>query len=241
MDARSRTDLELRQAQKLDDLGRVIAGTVHEINTLTQVVSDSLHFVQGARDEQEADIPDLADHLSTVVERALEALTRVTTIVRSLQTFAQPDQKDMTATDLNRAIRSTLTVARNEYKYVADVALDLGELQRVTCFAGEISQAVLNVVVNAAHAIGETVKETQQKGLITVSTRPEDDDVVIAITDTGANRAHDVDTTQRLAIARTIIVDGHGGTLTSEATPGVGATVILRFPIDGPRPASASS
>src|SRR6185295_3237371 len=95
-------------------------------------------------------------------------------------------QKEMAAVDLNHAIESTLTIARNEYKYVAEVETDFGPIPPVTCLGGDVNQVVLNIVVNAAHAIGDVVKNSGDKGRITVRTRQENDTVVISITDTGA-------------------------------------------------------
>ena len=119
----------------------------------------------------------------------------------------------------------------------------------MSCHAGEVNQAVLNIIVNAAHAIGDVVKEAAASGRITVSTRREGDSVVISINDTGGGipehiRARIFDpffttkevgkgTGQGLAIARSVIVDKHGGDLTVETEVGVGTTFHLRLPIEG--------
>src|SRR5205807_2817032 len=95
------------------------------------------------------------------------------------------DKKDMHTVNLNQAIESTLIIASNEYKYVAELATDLGDIPLVTCYAGDINQVILNIVVNAAHAISDVVKGTDQKGRITVRTRRDGDSVVLTISDTG--------------------------------------------------------
>jgi signal transduction histidine kinase len=155
----------------------------------------------------------------------------------------------MSASDLNRAIESTLTIARNEYKYVADLRVDLGEIPLVTCNINEINQVVLNLVVNAAHAIGDLVNGGGQMGSISVCTRREGDAVVISIADTGGgipdgirNRVFEPffttkevgkGTGQGLAIAWSIVREKHGGTLTFETETGKGTTFFVRLPVKG--------
>ena len=197
--------------------------------------------------EDEADLPYLIEQVPRAFERSMDGLQRVASIVRSMKEFAHPDQREMTAVDLNRSIQSTLIVARTEYKYVADLETDLGDLPPVMCYAGEINQAVLNIVTNAAHAIGDVVGDNGPRGLITVRTRCEGDDVVVQITDTGggipprvADRIFDPffttkpvgkGTGQGLAIARTVIVEKHRGQLRFETTPGKGTTFTISLPV----------
>jgi len=260
MEFRTRIELELRQAQKLESVGRLAAGVAHEINTPVQFVSDSLHFVRdgmtdlfGVVDKLEpgddTDVPYLVEHMPKALDRALDGLDRVATIVRSMKEFAHPDAKDMADADLNRAVESTLTMARNEYKYVAELETELGELPPVRCHVGELNQAVLNIVVNAAHAIGDVVQGTSARGRIRVRTYRDGDEVVISIADTGGGipdytRDHIFDpffttkevgrgTGQGLAIARSVIVDKHRGRLEFETTLGQGTTFFIRLPIDG--------
>jgi signal transduction histidine kinase len=154
----------------------------------------------------------------------------------------------MSSVDLNAAIQSTLTMARNEYKYVADLETDLGDLPPVTCYLGEINQVVLNLVINSAHAIGEVVAGTDQRGKITVKTRTLDDRIEIAITDTGGgipeairDRIFDPffttkevgkGTGQGLAIARSVVVDKHHGELAFETAVGRGTTFRVTIPVE---------
>jgi signal transduction histidine kinase len=200
---------------------------------------------------EEADLPYLLDNVPKALARSLEGLDRVATIVRSLKEFAHPEQKEMAPADLNQAIQSTLTIARSEYKYVADVETDFGDLPQVTCHGGEVNQVVLNILVNAAHAIGDKVKGTENRGRIGIRTRIEGDHVVIAISDTGGGIPASVrervfdpffttkevgkGTGQGLAIARTVVVEKHGGTLTFETETGKGTTFFIRLPLEGRR------
>jgi two-component system, NtrC family, sensor kinase len=207
------------------------------------------------RAEEEADLHYLRENIPQAFERCLDGLGRVTTIVRSLKEFAHPSGKDMAPADLNHAVESTLSIARNEYKYVADVDTEFGDLPPVMCHIGEINQVVLNIVVNAGHAIADAVSGTSARGRLRVRTWRERDDAVIAISDTGkgipeAIRTRIFDpffttkevgkgTGQGLAIAWTTVVDQHGGTLTFDTTVGEGTTFFIRLPIAG-KPGAAA-
>jgi signal transduction histidine kinase len=182
------------------------------------------------------------------LERMADGLARIAEIVRSMKEFSHADKREMSQVDLNRAIKSTLVIARTEYRYVADVETVFAPLPPVTCHGGQINQVVLNLVVNAAHAIGDVLKKTGQRGKITVTTRIDGDHVVIAIEDTGggipeAVRARIFDpffttkevgrgTGQGLAIARSAVVKDHGGTLDFESDTGKGTTFYVRLPIE---------
>jgi PAS domain S-box-containing protein len=277
-----RLEIELRQSQKLESVGRLAAGVAHEINTPVQFVNDSVHFVRDAvtditrlirayraycaegagserrngsetaslrEMEEAADIDYLLDNMPKALDRSLEGLSRVAAIVRSMKEFAHPDQREMAAVDLNQGIRSTLTIARNEYKYVADVETDFDDLPLVTCHGGDINQVVLNILINAAHAIADKVRGSGNRGRITVQTRRDDDSVVVTIADTGPGipdqiREHIFDpffttkevgrgTGQGLAIARSVVIEKHHGSLTFKSEVGVGTEFAIRLPIDG--------
>jgi PAS domain S-box-containing protein len=271
-------ELELRQAQKLESVGRLAAGVAHEINTPIQFVADSVHYMKEAftdllpllahyrelrdrlgragliedaaalgRAEATADLDYTVEEVPKAIDRSIEGLERVATIVKSMKEFAHPESREMVSANLNAALASTLVVARNEYKYVADVETHFGELPRVFCHIGELNQAFLNILVNASHAIADAVGDTDRRGLIQVTTHRDGDEVVIAIADTGggipeAIRATVFDpffttkelgrgTGQGLAIARRVVVDKHGGTLTFHSDLGRGTTFLIRIPI----------
>src|SRR5204862_726392 len=117
-----------------------------------------------AEAEEVADLPYLLESAPPALDRSVEGLRRIAEIVRSMKEFAHPEQKEMAAVDINRALTSTLTIARNEYKYVADVETDFAELPPVVCLVGEMNQVFLNIIVNAAHAIGDVVQGTEKRG-----------------------------------------------------------------------------
>ncbi len=261
---RKRLEDELRQAQKLESIGRLAAGVAHEINTPVQYVGDSLQFlreaigdlllVRGDEVPEDSDVGYVARAVPEALDRASEGLQRIATIVRSMKEFTRPDSNTPALIDLNHAVVSTLMVARSEYKYVADVETELGTLPPFPCFAGDLGQALLNIVVNAAHAIADQVGDTGRRGTIRVVTRCEADAVLVHIGDTGGGiptsirdkifdpffttKAVGRGTGQGLPLARRVIVERHGGDLTFETKLGVGTTFTIRLPRRGPAVAS---
>jgi signal transduction histidine kinase len=183
------------------------------------------------------------------LEETLEGVERVSKIVRAMKDFSHPGGKDKTPADLNRAIESTATVARNEWKYVADLKLELEpDRPLVPCFIGEFNPAILNLIVNAAHAIGDVVnKNPGAKGCITLRTRRDGDRVEVRVSDTGMGiaEAHrqrifapffttkevGKGTGQGLSIVYGSIVKRHGGTVNFETEFGCGTTFIIRLPV----------
>ena len=233
----------------ITDLTAVIAA----LQRVRQAVTDGTDASAAARAaivaEDAADLEYLVDNAPRAVESCVEGLDRVSAIVRSLKEFAHPQQSAMASADLNHIVRSTLTLARNEYKYVADLDTSFGELPPVTCIAGSISQVVLNLVVNAAHAVGDTAKASGGKGRITVSTHVEGEHAVITVHDNGSGIADAVrphifepfyttkavgkGTGQGLALAWSIVSGDHAGAIDVESAPGQGATFRVRLPISG--------
>ncbi|MFZ5698694.1 MAG: response regulator [Pseudomonadota bacterium] len=196
-----------------------------------------------------ADLLYLRESVPKALMLSIDGLDRVAMIVRSMQEFSRADQQNMAPTDLNRAIQHTLAVGCNEYKHLAEIQTDFGELPLVTCHPADINRAVLSIVINAAHAIGDVVKGTQGKGKIVVTTRLDKTDAVISISDTGGGipeniREHIFDpffttrevgkgTGQGLAIAWTIIREKHGGELSFQTRAGNGTTFLIRIPVAG--------
>lgn len=197
--------------------------------------------------ERTADLDFLMEEIPKAVAQSLDGVTRVSTIVRAMKEFAHTNRGEKVETDLNRALQSTLVVARNEIKYVADVATDFQELPLVRCDRGDMNQVFLNLLINAAHAIKDRGETNGQKGLITVHTHHEGGRVVISISDTGCgvpeNIRHKIfdpffttkevgrGTGQGLTITRNIVVDRHGGSLTFDTKVGCGTTFTIRLPI----------
>jgi PAS domain S-box-containing protein len=196
--------------------------------------------------ETEIDLPFLRENLQPAFQRSLDGLNKIAKIVRSLKDFAHPSPDEMMPADLNLVIQDALTIATNEYRYVADVKTDFGELPPIQCHAAEISQVVLNIVVNAAHAIADVVDGSERRGSITVSTRYEDDVAIIRISDTGGGIPPEIQarifdpffttkevgrgTGQGLAIAGAMVRERHRGKLTFETEVGKGTTFVIQLP-----------
>lgn len=199
--------------------------------------------------EHELDLEYLLANVPGSIERCFDGTRRISAIVRAMKEFAHADLREKSPADLNHALESTLVIAKNEYKYVADIGLDLGEIPLVMCHLGDLNQVFLNLIVNAAHAIGEVVGDSGRKGVIRVATHSDDGSVYVEIADTGAGipaevREHIFEpffttkpvgkgTGQGLALARSIVVERHGGSLEFESTVGRGTTFTVRLPIDG--------
>lgn len=233
-------------------------------NDLNRVIEKYGRFLEAVRtgavvdpivEEVEATIRDidlayLTDEIPKALQQTLEGVERVTTIVRAMKEFAHPGTKEKTLVDINKAIETTITVSRNEWKYVAEMVTDFEpSLPLVPCLPGEINQAILNVITNAAHAIADTVQAgSSGKGVIKVSTRRVSNFAEIHISDTGIGIPREIRTKifdpffttkavgkgtgQGLAIARSVIVDKHHGTIGFESEMGKGTTFIIRLPIE---------
>ena len=242
------------------DLNRLL-GTVDRL--LQAAKQDSLNDELLADLEaavRHADLEYLSNEIPKAIGQSLEGIDRVASIVRAMKEFSHPGSERKEAVELNHAIENTLTVSRNEWKYVADVVTDFDpRLPLVECLPGDFNQVILNVVVNAAQAIAEVVSDgSQGKGTITVRTRHDGDFAEIRIEDTGTGVPEEIaskvfdpffttkevgrGTGQGLAIAYSIVTEKHGGSISLETQPGKGTTFIIRLPIDDePAPAKKSS
>jgi signal transduction histidine kinase len=136
---------------------------------------------------QQADVDYLLAEVPSAIDQAKEGVERISKIVRAMKEFSHPGGKEKCPVDINHAISTTITVARNEWKYVADMVTQLDpSLVPVSCLAGEFNQVMLNLIVNAAQAIGASTSAVHGvKGTITISTTQLQDVVRIAIHDTG--------------------------------------------------------
>jgi PAS domain S-box-containing protein len=272
-------EVQLSHAQKLESIGQLAAGIAHEINTPTQYVGDNTRFLDDAfkdllepirkiselfatdrenieaekaedirRAMEKADVDYLIEEIPQAIRQSLDGVGRVSKIVRAMKEFSHP-AAEKSFIDVNRAIESTITVATNEWKYVAEVETDFDpELPQVPCLPGDFNQVILNIIVNAAHAIAEAKGDGDaEKGKIRVSTQRTDEWAEIKIRDDGPGIPRDLQkkifdpffttkdvgkgTGQGLSIAHNTVVKRHGGSLSVESEPGEGACFTIRLPL----------
>jgi PAS domain S-box-containing protein len=204
-----------------------------------------------ASEVQAADLDYLAAEIPKAIAQTLEGVDRVATIVRAMKDFSHPGTKEKTATNIHKAIESTLIVCRHEYKYVADVTTDFdAAMPAVPCFPGDFNQVIMNLIVNAAHAIAANLEvQENSKGKIAVVTRRDGNWAEIRISDTGAGIPEGIrskiydpffttkevgkGTGQGLAICHAVVVNKHGGTIAFDTQVGKGTTFIIRLPLSG--------
>lgn len=266
---------QLKQAQKLESIGQLAAGIAHEINTPVQYIGDNANFLAGAfrdvgavlgryravgsdpgaraeaeRAAEEVDLDYLLDEAPRAIAQTLEGVKHVARIVKAMKEFAHPGTDEKVPIDLNHAIETVIAVARNEWKYTADVTTDLDpNLPAVEGLAGELNQVFLNLLVNAAHAVQSAHRSDGAKGQITFATRRSGNVVEVRVADTGcgipeAIRGRIFDpffttkpvgqgTGQGLSIAHAVVVKRHGGALAFESEVGKGTTFVVRLPVQG--------
>ena len=274
---RDRLQEQLQLTRKLESIGELAAGIAHEINTPAQYVSDNLSFVREsfgdlgpllallpevleglgdapARDALRAaiDAADL-DYLVAEIPAALaqgqDGIGKIREIVLALKEFSHPGGGEMESADINRVIESTVTVARNEWKYIAEIELELAaDLPQIACFPSAIAQVVLNLLVNAAHAIADTRNDGDPLGRIRIATAARGDDAVsFSIADSGPGIPEEIrhkifdpffttkevgrGTGQGLAISRSVVTEQHRGEILLETAPGRGTTFTVVLPL----------
>lgn len=195
------------------------------------------------------DVLDLGEHIPKAFARCQDGLSRVSAIVQAMRVFAYPANDVMSPSNLNQAIESTLTISHNEYRFIADVVTDFGAIPHVVCVVGDINQVVLNLIVNATHAIAQKNEGTNRKGLIEISTSCDATHAVISVADSGTGIAPDIasrvfemffttkevgkGTGQGLAMAWSVITEKHGGEIRFENNRLGGTTFTVQLPIAG--------
>ncbi len=272
-------EAQLRQAQKLEAIGQLAAGIAHEINTPMQYIGDNTRFLETTwaslqtiferlsqttgdspesaaealkdlvRIRDAADLEYLNSEVPSAIQQSLEGIQRVTKIVQAMKEFSHPGAEKKVPADINKAIETTVTVARNEWKYVSELKTILDDsLGPVPCLIGEFNQVILNLIINASHAIADVVGDgSQSKGKITIRTARKGDEAEISIEDTGGGipdeirsrifepffttKAPGKGTGQGLALAHNTIVEKHGGRIWFDSEPGKGTTFFIRLPI----------
>lgn len=201
--------------------------------------------------EKKVDLTYIEEEIPRAIRESSEGVEHITEIVRSMREFTHPGNRQIAPMDINEAVSNTIRVTRNQWaRVVADIQLDLApNLPPVPCFQGEFNQVVLNLIVNAVHAIEANVKQNPDAGagVISIKTCKTEDSVEVRVRDNGVGipdiirpkifdpffTTKDVGmgTGQGLAISRSVIVDRLGGRLTFDSRVGEGTTFIIRLPL----------
>jgi len=199
--------------------------------------------------EKQAKFSFFKAEIPRALSQSEEGLERVTNIVKAMKDFSHMGNEEMSLEDINKAIESTITISKNEWKYVAELNTDLDpNLPMVNCFVGDIKQVILNLVVNASHAIKDALEDSKEKmGTITIRTYTENSSIFIKISDTGTGipeTARDKvfdhffttkevgkGTGQGLSMAYQTIVEKHKGNISFETEMGKGTTFIIQLPV----------
>jgi len=207
-------------------------------------IYNELEFVK-----KELDFDFLLDEIPMAIENNQTGISQINKIILSLKDFSHPSQKEKSLNDINHGIEVTTVISKNQWKYVAELHTDLQpDLPLVPCIIDEINQVLLNMIINAAHAIQDKLGlEPFEKGKITIKTAAKANFIEIMIIDTGKgiepeNMGKIFDpffttkevgrgTGQGLALAHDIIVNKHSGQISVDSTVGVGTTFIIKLPM----------
>lgn len=198
---------------------------------------------------EQADMDYLLKEIPAAIAQSLEGVQRVAKIVQGMKEFSHPGSEEKRAIDINKAIETTITVARHEWKYVANVVTHFDQtLPLIPCLIGEFNQVILNLIINAAHTIASTVESgSVEKGTITITTSHDGQWGQIAVQDTGMGIPEEIrsrifepffttkalgkGTGQGLALAHSAIVNRHQGQIWFQTETGKGSTFFIRLPI----------
>ena len=263
-------------------MGELAAGIAHEIKTPAQYVGDNVRFLQETfadvmqlleqyrahvlREspqltaaleglEQQFDLQYLRIEVPRAIEQSLDGLARISAIVLAIKELSHPDRDRSSTVDINRLVSTAATVCSSEWRIVADLKLELTpNLPAIECCPGPISQVLINLIVNAAHAIAARSNEgVPTKGQITLETRAAQDGVELRVRDTGGGIPAAVrprifeqhfttkpagqGTGQGLSMAKQIIEKRHRGRIWFETTENVGTMFVIWLPL---KPAAAA-
>lgn len=262
-------ELELMQTHKMEALGTLASGIAHEINTPLQFIGDNIRFLsesfdeiapvlKGILDDKSGQYGDLRQKLENadwefIEEEAPEAFIEankgvktVKTIVQSIKEFAHPEKGEKSYQDMSKLVENVLTVSRNQWSEHADIRIEMDKtLTQVPCFPGKISQVLINLILNAAEAIGE--QELQEKGQICIAGNASNGMATITVSDNGpgieqgdldkvfemffTTKAPGSGTGQGLALSKAIIENTHGGRMYVSSEFGKGATFTIELPL----------
>lgn len=255
MNQRKDMELQLADSQKMEALGQLAAGIAHEINNPAQFIGDHLYFIKETIEEILDGHPTeglnsefVRENLPIAIDSSISGVARIGEIVASMRRFSHRDRdQEKHPADLNQAVLDSISVSRNQWKNHALVETELDpDLPLVPCLLGEMNQVILNLIVNATHAIMDHQKD--RKGKIIVRTKQVgEDSILLEIEDDGGGIPEDVHdrifepffttkelgkgTGQGLALAHSVIVNKHEGKLAFDTEQGVGTTFSICLPL----------
>jgi len=269
IDERKQLEGQLVQSEKLASLGQLAAGVAHEINNPIGFISSNLGTLEGyfgkllemlqayqsaeegiAAAELRARLKDLRERVELdfleediplLIKESKEGIGRVGQIVKDLKNFSRVDSnQEWQWSNLQLGIESTLNIVANELKYKADVVKDYAALPEIECLASQINQVIMNLVVNAAQAMGP------ERGTITLRGGSLGERIWLEVADTGSGMAPETVqkifdpffTTKPIGQGTGLglslsygIVQKHAGQITVRSEVGVGTTFRIELPI----------
>lgn len=271
IDETERLELEnhLDRSSKMESIGQLAAGVAHEINTPTQYIGHHIAFIKDAVHDisqflecvgpnrkvdeaellqkyEDADIEYLLAEMPRSAEQSLEGIQRISRIIQSLKEFTHPGQERANV-DLCQVLRTIVNISTNEWKYIAEVELDLPNDELIVeADVGELHQVFLNLIINAAHAIEEKHGPSSSiKGKIRIEARSTWDGVCVTVSDDGCGMNSEVQkkifdpffttkaigkgTGQGLAIVHRIM-EHHHAEIDVQSEVGKGTTMRILFP-----------
>ncbi|MBW2267246.1 MAG: hypothetical protein JRH16_01625, partial [Deltaproteobacteria bacterium] len=237
---------QLTQSEKMKSLGQLVAGVAHELNNPIGFVHANLQLldeyieklVQAQRTEM--DTQPVQEAIAKLLSRSREGTTRVKKIVQDLRTFSRMDQADLQDADLHEEIERTLRLMEPRFKNDIVVETDFGDLPQVRCYAAQLNQVFLNLLMNACDAI-------ESGGTIRIRTQALADGVRLEFQDDGPGISEEVRsrifdpffTTKSVGGGTGLglslshgIIERHGGRIEVESAPGAGATFVIELPYD---------
>lgn len=269
-DKNRQLERDLMQKQKLESLGTLAGGVAHEINTPAQYVGDNLNFLSGSMKDlfdcieglcedlkncgkeeevirrlQKADYEYLLEEMPAAANQSLEGVGRIRDIISAVKFYAHPGATDKQQVNLNEVIRNTVIVTRNQWKYGSELDMKLDEdLPPIIANDGQMTQLLVNLIVNASDAIDSSGKDGL--GRIEIETRSLDGSVELIIRDSGTGIPEDIrakifdpffttkppgkGTGQGLTICRNIVCDKHDGTIDARPGKNGGTEFIVTLP-----------
>lgn len=249
--------IQLNLARNLESVGQLAAGIAHEINTPLQYINDNVRFLEDSFEElmlglsepdQPADLEFLRQEIPPAFQQTAQGLAHVTKIVSAMREFTHSGKGDRQPVDLNRLVETSLTICRGRLREVKEVKAELAsDLPLLPAVQSELSQVILNLLVNAADAIGDRLrKEPGIAGQIVIRTRWQEERIEILVQDNGCGidthqgqkvfepffttKGVGKGTGQGLALCRNI-VHGHHGEIRFSSEAGRGTTFLVRFPL----------